>query len=97
MTIGSIVVEPVVAASLISKFTPTDPGQARYRSGSGLVVDNASTDASAAVVSAHPGVRLERNEENLGYARAMNLALTGSSARSSSPSTPTPSPPARFR
>lgn len=40
------------------------------------VVDNASTDGSAAMVEAEfPGVRLTRNLENLGFARANNLAL----------------------
>jgi len=38
------------------------------------VVDNASTDGSAAMVrEAHPWVRLVASEENLGYGRAVNL------------------------
>jgi hypothetical protein len=41
-----------------------------------FVVDNASTDGSAAMVRAKfPGVHLIENTENLGFARANNLAL----------------------
>ncbi len=40
------------------------------------VVDNASTDGSAGMVeSEFPGVRLTRSAENLGFARANNVAL----------------------
>jgi N-acetylglucosaminyl-diphospho-decaprenol L-rhamnosyltransferase len=42
-----------------------------------VVVDNASSDASAEVAAAHPGVRVVRNPANVGYARAMNQALAG--------------------
>ena len=45
------------------------------------VVDNASSDNSADVVASRPGVRLIVHDENLGYAKAMNRALAGSSAR----------------
>lgn len=45
-----------------------------------VVVDNASTDASATVASAHHDVRLVRNDTNEGYARAMNRALAGTAA-----------------
>lgn len=41
-----------------------------------VVVDNASTDDSAARAAAH-GVRVIVNDTNLGYARAMNQALAG--------------------
>jgi O-antigen biosynthesis protein len=42
-----------------------------------FVVDNASTDGSAAMVRAKfPDVHLLENSENLGFARANNLALT---------------------
>ena len=41
-----------------------------------VVVDNASSDSSADVAEAH-GVRVIRNDSNLGYARAMNQALSG--------------------
>lgn len=44
-----------------------------------VVVDNASSDSSADVAEAH-GVRVIRNESNLGYARAMNQALAGTDA-----------------
>jgi N-acetylglucosaminyl-diphospho-decaprenol L-rhamnosyltransferase len=41
-----------------------------------VVVDNASSDASPEVVSRHANVRLVLNDTNVGYARAMNQALT---------------------
>ncbi|MEO6120528.1 MAG: glycosyltransferase family 2 protein, partial [Acidimicrobiales bacterium] len=44
------------------------------------VVDNASDDDSAAVARRHRGVRVVVNDENVGYARAMNQALAGSAA-----------------
>lgn len=44
-----------------------------------VVVDNASSDGSAAVARRH-GVRVIDNAANLGYARAMNQALAGSDA-----------------
>ncbi len=40
-----------------------------------VVVDNASTDASAVVAAGHRGVTVIRNADNVGYARAMNQAL----------------------
>jgi GT2 family glycosyltransferase len=45
-----------------------------------VVVDNASSDDSPLVAGSHPNVRLQRNTENVGYARAMNQALGGASA-----------------
>jgi N-acetylglucosaminyl-diphospho-decaprenol L-rhamnosyltransferase len=45
-----------------------------------VVVDNASADASAAVAETHPGVRVVRNETNVGYGRAMNQALADTDA-----------------
>jgi GT2 family glycosyltransferase len=45
-----------------------------------VVVDNASRDGSADVAAQHPGVEVVRNATNVGYARAMNQALAGSSA-----------------
>lgn len=45
-----------------------------------VVVDNASGDGSGAVARSRPGVTLVQNDANQGYARAMNQALTGSSA-----------------
>ena len=44
------------------------------------VVDNASSDGSVDVAAGHPGVEVVRNDENLGYARAMNQALAGAGA-----------------
>jgi len=47
-----------------------------------LVVDNASTDGSAAMVKAHfPWVHLIENTENVGFARANNQAIQQSSGR----------------
>lgn len=46
-----------------------------------VVVDNASADGSAAVAERHAGVTVVRNADNTGYARGMNAALAGSSAR----------------
>jgi N-acetylglucosaminyl-diphospho-decaprenol L-rhamnosyltransferase len=45
-----------------------------------VVVDNASADSSASVAEAHDGVRVIRNDANVGYGRAMNQALAGSDA-----------------
>jgi N-acetylglucosaminyl-diphospho-decaprenol L-rhamnosyltransferase len=45
-----------------------------------VVVDNASSDASADVAARHAGVDVVRNEVNVGYARAMNQALAGTGA-----------------
>lgn len=46
-----------------------------------VVVDNASGDDSVVRARAHPGVRVEVNDQNLGYARAMNRALRSTGAR----------------
>ncbi len=46
-----------------------------------VVVDNASRDNSAEVAERHQGVQLIRSSVNVGYARAMNLALGGSDAQ----------------
>jgi GT2 family glycosyltransferase len=44
-----------------------------------IVVDNASSDGSAnAVASSYPGVRLIRNTENLGFAKANNIGFAAS-------------------
>ncbi|MGH9125511.1 MAG: glycosyltransferase [Acidimicrobiales bacterium] len=45
-----------------------------------VVVDNASSDDSVAVAASHGGVKVITNVTNLGYARAMNMALAGSDA-----------------
>jgi N-acetylglucosaminyl-diphospho-decaprenol L-rhamnosyltransferase len=45
-----------------------------------VVVDNASSDSSAAVAAAAPGVRLVANATNVGYAAAMDVALGHSDA-----------------
>jgi N-acetylglucosaminyl-diphospho-decaprenol L-rhamnosyltransferase len=42
-----------------------------------VVVDNASTDDSFAVADRSPVARAVRNDENVGYSRAMNQALAG--------------------
>jgi GT2 family glycosyltransferase len=44
-----------------------------------VVVDNASSDGSAEVAEAHAGVNVIRNQTNVGYAKAMNQALEGTS------------------
>lgn len=47
-----------------------------------IVVDNASTDGSADMVAQEfPGVRLVRNRENLGFAKANNQAAEGARGR----------------
>src|SRR5262249_151958 len=43
-------------------------------------VDNNSSDNSAAIAEQRPGVRVIRNDDNVGYAKAMNLALLDGSA-----------------
>lgn len=40
-----------------------------------IVVDNASTDGTTAIVSGHPSVELIANRENVGFAQAVNQAL----------------------
>ncbi|MCU1428370.1 MAG: pimA 3 [Actinomycetia bacterium] len=45
-----------------------------------VVVDNASSDDSTEVAAARPWVRVVRNTDNLGYAKAMNQALGGTDA-----------------
>ena len=45
-----------------------------------VVVDNASGDGSAEAAGHHPGVRVVRSPVNLGYARAMNVALSDTAA-----------------
>ncbi|MFC6018115.1 glycosyltransferase [Plantactinospora solaniradicis] len=39
-----------------------------------MAVDNGSTDGSAEMLAGYPGVRLIRNDRNLGYAQAVNQA-----------------------
>jgi GT2 family glycosyltransferase len=47
-----------------------------------IVVDNASSDGSAdGVATCYPGVRLIRNEENLGFAKANNIGVSMSTGR----------------
>jgi GT2 family glycosyltransferase len=41
-----------------------------------VVVDNASSDGSADIAARHSGLAVVRNADNVGYARAMNQALT---------------------
>jgi GT2 family glycosyltransferase len=46
------------------------------------VIDNASTDGAADFVAAeHPAVKLVRNDDNVGFARAVNQALAGARGR----------------
>ena len=54
----------------IHKFSPTEPYEV-------IVVDNASTDGSAAMVRAEfPDVKLIESETNTGYARGNNIAFS---------------------
>ncbi|HZM80836.1 MAG TPA: glycosyltransferase family 2 protein [Candidatus Limnocylindrales bacterium] len=47
-----------------------------------IVVDNASSDGSADAISAEfPSARVERSNENLGFARAVNLAASQATGR----------------
>ena len=54
-----------------------DCAQVRWEA---VVVDNASTDGSAAVVESVPHSRLIRNEVNVGFGRAINQAVAVSKA-----------------
>lgn len=56
------------------------PASLAGRSAEVVVVDNASSDGSAAAVAAHPGVRLVENERNVGFAAAVNQGVRASSA-----------------
>jgi GT2 family glycosyltransferase len=47
-----------------------------------ILVDNASTDKSLAIVKRFPSVRLLAQEENLGFARGNNLAIRASATES---------------
>ncbi len=46
-----------------------------------VVVDNASNDSSVEIARRHGGIEVVANDSNLGYARAMNEALAGTTAR----------------
>ena len=41
-----------------------------------IVVDNASTDSTGAVLAAHPEAEVIRSERNLGFGAAVNLAAS---------------------
>ena len=60
-----------------------------------VVVDNASSDDSAQIASAHAGVSVVRNEDNEGYARAMNRALADTDAAALIALNPDTEPPPR--
>lgn len=60
----------------VASFGPADPETEV------ILVDNGSKDgAIEAVVACHPGVRVIRNERNLGFARASNQGLQAASGR----------------
>lgn len=62
--------------SLYADWTETDKEM------EAIVVDNASSDGSAEYLSAeHPGIRIIRNNENLGFGRACNQGIAFSSGR----------------
>src|SRR5690348_12956977 len=46
-----------------------------------LVVDNSSSDDTPALAARIPGVRVLRNEANLGFSRAVNLAAASARGR----------------
>lgn len=46
-----------------------------------IVVDNASSDASVEVARSYPWLDVVENRSNLGYAKAMNIALAGTAAK----------------
>jgi GT2 family glycosyltransferase len=46
-----------------------------------VVVDNASNDSSVEIARRHDRIEVVANDSNLGYARAMNEALSGTQAR----------------
>jgi N-acetylglucosaminyl-diphospho-decaprenol L-rhamnosyltransferase len=58
-----------------------------------VVVDNASTDSSIDVARSHEGVEVVVNEQNVGYARAMNRALADTQARTLIALNPDTEPP----
>jgi GT2 family glycosyltransferase len=76
MTAMAIVVTHNSAGQISESLTALDRSGASVR-----VVDNASTDRTVSLVRRdHPGVWLESNTTNLGFARAVNQALRGTSA-----------------
>jgi hypothetical protein len=56
-------------------------GQRQLSSLEVLYVDNASSDSSVAMTSWHPEIQVLRNSENLGFARAVNQALSRARGR----------------
>jgi N-acetylglucosaminyl-diphospho-decaprenol L-rhamnosyltransferase len=66
-------------ASLLDRCLTALPAALDGVDASIVVVDNASSDGSPDIASGH-GVRVIANDENVGYARGMNQALTGTDA-----------------
>jgi GT2 family glycosyltransferase len=66
-------------AELLERCLAAIPDAVGPRSAEVVVVDNASTDASVEVAARYD-VHVHANAENVGYARAMNQALSGTTA-----------------
>ena len=76
MTAPAIVVTHNSAGQIIESLTALDSSGVSVR-----VVDNASTDRTVSLVRRdHPGIRLECNTTNIGFARAVNQALQATSS-----------------
>jgi GT2 family glycosyltransferase len=74
-TLRATIVIPVCNAA---DYTRACLDELAVRGGAGLevvVVDNGSTDATAAVLADHPDVRVVRNAENRGFAAAVNQGI----------------------
>ncbi|HVX19520.1 MAG TPA: glycosyltransferase family 2 protein [Acidimicrobiales bacterium] len=78
----SIVVVSFNTASLTTQCLAAVPGAVRDRVAETIVVDNASTDGSVPQLRTHhPGVAVIASDENLGFARAVNLAASTTAGR----------------
>ena len=68
-------------AALLGQCLASIPGASEGLDVEVVVVDNDSADDSRQVAAKYAGVTLIANDQNVGYARAMNQALTGGDGR----------------